>query len=194
MLCWYVSSVWIQKCHLSNPPLGIWTYVSFSRLLRLKISRFPDFSIIFLIFFYFFPIFRYFSPTFNFHPSSFGALTFGAFLIGNIFIVGAICRGFNKIAHISYFYVPMVGFLITMITGSLISLLTGCNGGDTIDPKLMFHFRTPSFIGRLLGKGGKLTLNRNMEKVPPNSSGAANQGFKSWKKKHRLLNKKTHAQ
>lgn len=139
---------------------------------------FPDFYLIF-IYFSRFSNARYFSLIFTFHPSSSGALTFGVFFIDNIFIVGAIYRGFNKIAHISYFYVPMVGFLITMITGSLISLLTGCNGGDTIDPKLMFHFRTPSFIGRALGKGGKLTLNRNMEKVPPNASGATNQGFKS---------------
>lgn len=90
--------------------------------------------------------------------------------------------GFNKIAHISYFYVPMVGFLITMATGCLISVLTGCNHGEVIDPKLMFRFKTPSWIARMIGKEGKLTLNKmNMEKRVPkaNGGGVANQGFKS---------------
>lgn len=64
-----------------------------------------------------------------------------------------------------------------MITGCLISVLTGCNHGEEIDPKLMFRFKTPTFISRMMGKEGKLTLNKSMEKVPSNT-GIANEGFK----------------
>jgi SSS family transporter len=44
-------------------------------------------------------------------------------------------EGINQLFHISYFYVPLIGFLITLVIGVVVSLLTG--GSEDVDPSLL---------------------------------------------------------
>lgn len=58
-------------------------------------------------------------------------------------------RGINKFLHLSYFYVTVVGFFITITIGVIISALTGCNGGTQVDSKLLSKYAlpvSPSFL------------------------------------------------
>jgi Na+/proline symporter len=49
-------------------------------------------------------------------------------------------EGVNKILHLSYFIVSFIGFFITIVTGVIVSLLTGSNHGEMIDKKLLSKY------------------------------------------------------
>ncbi|RWS21603.1 hypothetical protein B4U80_08362 [Leptotrombidium deliense] len=46
-------------------------------------------------------------------------------------------EGMNYIFHMTYFMVPFVGFLITILTSITVSLITGCNKDKQIKPELL---------------------------------------------------------
>lgn len=44
----------------------------------------------------------------------------------------------NYLYHLSHFVIPAIGFLVTIVIGLIVSLLTGgCSKGKDVDPKLM---------------------------------------------------------
>lgn len=49
-------------------------------------------------------------------------------------------EGLARIYHISPFYVPMLGFIATLVVTLVVSVATGGNKGKEIDPRLMAGF------------------------------------------------------
>ncbi|RWS21443.1 sodium-coupled monocarboxylate transporter 1-like protein 2 [Leptotrombidium deliense] len=45
-------------------------------------------------------------------------------------------EGWNKLFHISYFFIPLIGFLTTIFVAIFISLITGGNKAKNINPIL----------------------------------------------------------
>ena len=76
------------------------------------------------------------------------------------------CRGVNKFIHLSYFYVTVVGFLITITIGIIVSALTGCNGPKDVEARLLSKYALPvsgSFLSLVSQKSGSADITRSNE-------------------------------
>lgn len=54
-------------------------------------------------------------------------------------------HGIDRLLHVSYFYVTVVGFVITVVVGVVVSLLTRDPDEEAVDPKLLATHHFPEF-------------------------------------------------
>lgn len=104
-------------------------------------------------------------------------------------------RGVNKFIHLSYFYVTVVGFLITITIGIIVSALTGCNGPKDIDARLLSKYALPvsgSFLSLVSQKSGSADITASNEERNISRTLDTNGNVTAVNLSHSLTGKKEH--